>query len=124
MARTATGVVVADTRRRSATFGLRFQAYGKRRYVTLGTREQGWDRGKAERELVHVLADVERGIWQPAQREPVEGPREVPTFHVFASEWFERQKVEGGRRGGGLTAAGVADLEWRLSVHLLPFLKS
>jgi integrase len=124
MARTPTGVVVEDTRRRSPTFGLRFQAYGKRRYVTLGTREDGWDRAKAERELQHILADVERGKWQPSQREPVEVPREMPSFHEFASEWFERQKVEGGRRGGGLTAAGVADLEWRLSVHLLPFFKS
>jgi integrase len=124
MARTATGVVVEDTRRRSPTFGLRFQAYGKRRYVTLGSREDGWTQAKAERELQHILADVERGKWQPIGREIIEAPREMPTFHEFASEWFERQKVEGGRRGGGLTAAGVADLEWRLSVHLLPFFKS
>jgi integrase len=117
-------VVVEDTRRRSPTLALRFQAYGRRRYVTLGSREDGWDRAKAERELQHILADVERGKWQPTQREVIETPRETPTFHEFASEWFERQKVEGGRRGGGLTAAGVADLEWRLSVHLLPFFKS
>jgi integrase len=114
-------VVVEDTRRRSPTFGVRFQAYGKRRYVTLGSREDGMDRAKAERELGHILADVQRGIWQPVTAEPVEAPREVPTFHVFASEWFERQKVEGGRRGGGLTAAGVADLEWRLANHLVWF---
>jgi len=92
--------------------------------VTLGSREDGWDRTKAERELQHILADVERGKWQPTEREVIEAPREIPTFHEFASEWFERQKVEGRRRGGGLTAAGVADLEWRLSVHLLPFFKS
>jgi integrase len=92
--------------------------------VTLGSREDGWDRAKADRELQHILADVERGKWQPTEREVIDAPREMPTFHEFASEWFERQKVEGGRRGGGLTAAGVADLEWRLSVHLLPFFKS
>ena len=73
MARTATGVVVEDTRRRSPTFGLRFQAYGRRRYVTLGSRDDGWDRAKAERELQHILADVERGKWQPSEREPVVG---------------------------------------------------
>ena len=100
MARTATGVVVEDTRRRSPTFGLRFQAYGRRRYVTLGSREDGWDRAKAERELQHILADVERGKWQPAEREVIEAPREMPNFHEFASEWFERQKLEGGRHGG------------------------
>ena len=124
MARTAKGVVVEDTRRRSPTFGLRFQAYGKRRYATLGSREDGWDRAKAERELQHILADVERGKWQPSAREAIEAPREIPTFHEFASEWFERQKIEGGRRGGGLTRRGIADLDWRLSVHLLPFFKS
>jgi integrase len=48
----------------------------------------------------------------------------MPTFHEFASGWFDRQKIEGGRRGGGLTHRGIADLEWRLSVHLLPFFKS
>jgi integrase len=72
-----------------------------------------------------VLADVRRGIWQPPKPEPVVVvAREVPTFHQFASEWFERQKVEAGRRGGGLTDAGTADLRWRLSSHLLPFFKS
>jgi integrase len=68
-----------------------------------------------------VLADVRRGIWQPPA-DPVAAtePREVPTFHEFASEWFEAQKLEGGRNGKGLTPSGAADLEWRLSVHLLP----
>lgn len=46
--------------------------------------------------------------------------REVPAFHQFASEWFEAQKLEGGRKGKGLTAASAADLEWRLTHHLLP----
>ena len=30
------------------------------------------------------------------------------TFHVFASEWFERQKVEGGRNGSGRPLDGSA----------------
>jgi integrase len=34
----------------------------------------------------------------------------MPTFHVFASEWFERQKIEGGRRGKGLAPKGCEDL--------------
>jgi integrase len=49
-----------------------------------------------------------------------QAPREVPTFHVFASEWFERQKVEGGRRGEGLSDTGRAALQWVISNHLLP----
>ncbi|MDE3075006.1 MAG: site-specific integrase, partial [Chloroflexota bacterium] len=99
---------------------MRFRAYGRRHYVTLGTAADGWTKAKAQVELANVMADVRRGIWQPPVAEVVEAPRQVPTFHEFASEWFERQKVEGGQRAGGLTNAGRADLEWRLSNHLLP----
>ncbi len=120
MPRPATGQVVVDKRRRSPTFGLRFRAYGRREYVSLGTSEDGWTRAKAQTELENVLADVRRGIWRPPVAEVVQAPREVPTFHVFASEWFERQKVEGGRRGKGLAPKGRENLQWRLSNHLLP----
>lgn len=47
------------------------------------------------------------------------GEGDAPTFEEFASEWLERQKLEGGRAGTGLTATSTEDLEWRLS-HLLP----
>jgi integrase len=120
MPRPATGQVIVDERRRSATFGLRFRAYGRREYVTLGTAEEGWTRAKAETELQNVLADVRRGTWQPPIVEVVQAPRAMPTFHEFASEWFERQKVEGGRQGKGLAGKSRHDLEWRLSNHLLP----
>ncbi len=113
-----------DKRRRSPTFGLRFRAYGRREYVTLGTAKEGWTRAKAQTELQNILADVRRGIWRPPASEVVQAPKEVPTFHAFASEWFERQKIEGGRRGGGLSDGGTADLEWRLSSHLLPVFTS
>ncbi len=65
MGRTATGSVVLDTERRSPTYSIRFRAYGKRRFLTLGTRDEGWTQARAERELRHMLADVERGRWQP-----------------------------------------------------------
>jgi integrase len=120
MARPATGQVIVDERRRSATFGLRFRAYGKREYVTLGTVEEGWTRAKAQTELQNVLADVRRCIWQPPVVEVVQAPRAMPTFHEFASEWFEHQKVEGGRHGNGLASKSRHDLAWRLSNHLLP----
>jgi len=120
MPRPATGQVIVDERRRSSSFGLRFRAYGQREYVTLGTAAEGWTRAKAQTELQNILADVRRGIWRPPVVEVVQAPREVPTFHVFASEWFERQKVEGGRRGKGLAPKGREDLQWRLSNHLLP----
>ncbi len=120
MPRPATGQVIVDERRRSATFGLRFRAYGKREYVTLGTAGEGWTRAKAETELQNILADVRRGIWQPPVVEVVQVPRAMPTFHEFASEWFERQTLEGGQRGEGLSEAGKAALGWVISNHLLP----
>jgi integrase len=46
--------------------------------------------------------------------------REAPTFHEFASRWFERQVVEGGRASNGIAVKTREDLEWRLNRHLLP----
>ena len=86
MPRPATGQIVIDKRRRSPTFGLRFRAYGRREYMRLGTIEEGWTQAKAKTELQNVLADVRRGIWKPQVEEPVQAPREIPTFHEFASQ--------------------------------------
>jgi integrase len=61
-----------------------------------------------------------------AQRERVESggsmldPCSRLHSDVFASEWFEGKRTEGGRRGNGLTPAGEADLRWQLEAHLLP----
>jgi integrase len=120
MPRPATGQVVVNKRRHSPTFALRFRAYGRREYLTLGTATEGWTRTKAQTELENVLADVRRGIWQPSAPVVAAVPRQVPAFHEFASEWFERQKLEGGRRGKGLSPAGTASLRWALCNHLLP----
>jgi hypothetical protein len=62
MARPATGKVIEHKGNDGRTYrSLRFTAYGKRRYVSLGKVTIG----EAERELRHVLADVERGAWTP-----------------------------------------------------------
>jgi len=116
MARKATGQVVERRRRGSRAFALRFQAYGKRRYLSLGTAEQGWTRRKAEDELANVLADVRRGIWKPAR--PAEDVEAIPapTFHEFASEWLESRRHE-------FAARTVEDYTLALSHHLLPFFK-
>jgi integrase len=114
MARKATGQVIEP--RDGRGWAIRFRAYGERRYLTLGRAEEGWDRERAEAELRHVLADVERGIWRPPKPEPVEPPREVPTFHEFASEWLDARRSE-------LRARTVEDYEWALSYHLLPFFR-
>ncbi len=116
MARRATGQVVERNRRGGRTFALRFQAYGKRRYLSLGTAGQGWTKRKAEDELANVLADVRRGIWRPPRSDDdLEGPP-TPTFHEFASEWLATRHHE-------FAARTVEDYELALTHHLLPFFK-
>jgi integrase len=114
MARKGTGGVVEPKDGRG--WAIRFRAYGKRRYVALGTSEQGWNRQRAETELRHVLADVERGIWQPHKPTIIEAPEGMPTFHEFASEWLEARRPE-------LRPRTIKDYQWALSYHLLPFFK-
>ncbi len=112
MARNATGQVVEPTGKQRS-WAIRFRAYGKRHYVSLGRPEDGWDRRRAEDELANVLADVRRGIWQPpGQVTPVE-PKQVPTFHEFASEWLANREPE-------LRPKTIASYRWQLSHHLLP----
>jgi len=116
MARQATGQIIPPEGK-GKSWAIRFRAYGQRRYVTLGRPEEGWHRERAEAELRHVLADVERGLWRP-QEPPrrIEGPAEQPTFHEFASEWLEARKPE-------LRPRTLKDYEWALSYHLLPRFK-
>jgi integrase len=115
MARNPTGQVLEVESKRGRTFALRFRAYGQRRYLTLGTTEEGWDRRRAEEELANVLADVRRGIWRPS--EPVRTDADFGSeirFHEFASEWLEAVSHE------GLKANTIAEYRWELCNHLLP----
>jgi integrase len=116
MARPAKGHVAIDLRTSSPTFGLRFTAGGKRRYVRLGTAAEGWTPTSAHIELQNVLADVRRGIWQPAIPPPAPEITEDPTFHKFATDWFAAVR-------GELRPKTVLDYEWQLSCHLLPFFR-
>ena len=110
----ATGQAIEREGKRGRTYALRFRAYGRREYVTLGTAEDGWTHHRAEVELENVLADVRRGIWRPPAPEP-EPPRQEPTFHEFASEWMEGIRPE-------LRPRTAEDYEWSLTHHLLPHL--
>jgi hypothetical protein len=82
MARRPTGRIIEHAGANGLTYrALRFTAYGRRRYVSLGAVSVE----EAERALRHTIADVERGTWQPPTA--VEPPPErdpVPTFHRFA----------------------------------------
>jgi integrase len=116
MAPAAKGEVIVHERRSGRTFALRFRAYGKRRYLTLGSAEEGWTRQRAEEELSNVLADVRRGIWRPPEPGPVaSGGGHDLTFHEFASEWLEALRHE------ELKESTLGEYRWELSNHLLPF---
>jgi integrase len=115
MGRPATGQVVKPTERRP-TFGLRFTAYGKREYLTLGRPEDGWTMAMAQRELAVVLRDVDLGIWRPPRKDPVPAADVDPTFHEFASDWFAAKRLEVEEN----TANHYRD---DLMNHLLPFFK-
>jgi hypothetical protein len=115
MPRPRTGhVVVRERAGGDRAYGLRFRAYGEKHYLTLGRASDGWSTDRAEAELRHVLADVERGLWQPPRTEPVEAPAAAQTFHEFASGWFVA-------REGEWAEATRADYHWQLTAHLLPF---
>jgi integrase len=116
-ARAPKGEVVRNPTRGGFTFALRFTAYNKRRYITLGPPEDGWTEAKARTELENILADVRRGIWQPHTIEAPPEPPQDPGFHEFASAWFEAIRDE-------LRPNTVLDYEWQLRVHLLPFFKN
>jgi integrase len=116
MARPPSGQVVTRTTRQGKTFALRFHAYRRRHYLTLGTSADGWTRQRAEEELANVLADVRRGIWQPPRHEPpTHTSLEEPTFHEYASEWLAQREQE------GLKPKTITGLRWSLVNHLLPF---
>jgi integrase len=114
MPRTPTGSVVEKPTRRGTAYALRFRAYGKREYLTLGYADDGWTAQRADQELQNVLADVRRGIWRPAAPLPEPEIVEDPTFHQFASDQHEARRRE-------LAPQTVASREAALTNHLLPF---
>ncbi len=113
MAPRSTGEVVERKRAGGRVFALRFRAYGRRHFLTLGGAADGWTRPKAEAELRHILADVERGLWAPHVARQAEAPG-APTFHEFASDWLDARRPE-------LRDSSIADYSWQLCNHLLPF---
>jgi integrase len=112
MSRQATGTLVEHLGKDGRTYrSARFRAYGQRRFVRLGPVSKM----DAERELRGILADVERGIWQPPKPAPVPEPAApVPTFHAFAEQWWIEHQAE-------WRESTRADYRWRLENHLLPF---
>jgi integrase len=118
MARQATGQVIERKGKQGITYAARVRAYGQRHYISLGYSWQGATRRQAETELQNILADIRRGTWQPPQPQPASTPVQPddPTFHEFASQWFESHRHE-------VSPRSVEDYKWGLTRHLLPFFK-
>jgi integrase len=104
---------------RSKVFALRFRAYGRRRYLTLGTPEDGWTRGRGEEEMDVIRAEVDRGAWVPPPPRRLEwggggdGDGDGMLFGPFARAQVRRRRAE-------VRPATFAYWEWGLT-YLLPF---
>ncbi len=114
MPRPATGQIVEKSTARGTVYALRFRAYGRRQYVTLGADADGWTRQRAERELEYTLQQVERGVWQPPAAPVAALIMADPAFHEFASDWFAAKAPE-------LRPNTVRSYRNDLTHHLLPF---
>lgn len=107
-----TGTIIEKEGRGGRTVrALRFTAYGKRRYMTLGPVTAA----EAERELQTILTDVEQGVWRaPRGTASVAGGEGGPAFRAFAQDWWQRSALQ-------LAAATQRGYSWRLERHLLPY---
>jgi integrase len=112
MARPIAGSVIEHRGKDGRTYrSLRFTAYKKRRHVKLGPVSAD----EAARQLSYVIADVERGTWQPPEAiVPPPEPERVPTFIVFADQWWKLNEKR-------LAPNTQADYLWRLETHLIPY---
>jgi integrase len=117
------GQVVVREWKSGRGFALRFLAYGKRVYLTLGSEHDGWTRAKAEEELDNILADVRRGIWIPPDRNTPKAAAEagggaqrvtVPTFGAFVAERLAARRLEVAQRTYEYE-------DWAITGHLLPY---
>jgi integrase len=121
MARKSQGQILERKWKSGRGYALRLHAYGRRHYLTLGLRSEGWTRQRADEELQNVLADVRRGTWIPPDRrrdkldsDGAEAPTSEPTFHEFASRWLAN-------RQGEISPRTLEHYEWALTYHLLPY---
>lgn len=100
-------------------FALRFRAYGRRRYLTLGTPEEGWTRRRGEEEMEVIRAEVERGAWvpPPPRHQAALGDRgrgeDAAPFGSFARSQVRERRSE-------VRPATSGYWDWALA-HLLPF---
>lgn len=102
----------------SKVFALRFRAYGRRRYLTLGMPAEGWTRKRGEEEMEVVRAEVGRGAWipPPPHHRDISGDRRREDGALFGS--FARSQIR--ERREEVRPATFEYWNWALG-HLMPF---
>lgn len=98
---------------RTVSYRGRVRAYGRRYRLDFGTNLEGWSPARARGELDRIMAQVERGTWEPPDAAPV-AHDDHETVHVTASRWWQR-------RQGELAENTRLDYRWRLD-HVLTHL--
>jgi integrase len=121
MSRRSSGQVLTRRWKGGRGYALRFHAYGRRQYLTLGSERDGWSPRRAQEELENVMADVRRGLWVEPEKEPpavtdeaaAEDPRdEAILFGPFALDLVEARR-------GQVSDSQIEHQLWALS-HLRP----
>jgi len=94
------------TRKRGASYALRFRAYGARHYITLGSATEGGI-GESREPSLRSPGGRSRGIWHPPEPErKMAGLAEEPDFHISpASTW--RHGSTRSRRGRRVLEVGA-----------------
>jgi len=118
MAGKAKGQVIERHWKSGRGYALRFSAYGRREYLTLGFERDGWTYKAAEEALADILAEVRLGIWvrpkkQRADAREQDEDGEAPIFGPFARRLVASRK-------GQVSESQHSYERWGL-MHLLPF---
>jgi integrase len=113
-ARRSTGGILEPSGKRRS-FAYRVRVDGKRYTISVGRPEDGKTREDAEADLRYTLEQIDRGEWTPPEpRSEPKAESSDPSFHEFASAWFEGIEPT-------LRERTCVDYRWRLSAHLLPY---
>jgi hypothetical protein len=113
------GQVIELRSKRGRGYAIRFEAYGRRRYITLGRKHEGWSRQRAEEELAAVLADVRRGRWvSPEHRDRQRERAARAVTEVIFGPFAARLVAE---RRGQVSESTSAYLEWGLGYLMAYF---
>ena len=97
------------------TWSIRVRWRGSRIIVRLGNELEGWSRPLAELKRSQILAEIDAGVWRPPIAD-VDDDEHDPTFHEFATVWFDRHMV-------GLDESTKTSYSHLLSRYILPEFK-